>query len=68
MVAKLTTDERDALPNHAFGLPDRRAYPMPDASHARDAKARASEEFNRGALSAAEKARIDKKADQILGA
>ncbi len=41
---------------------------MPDASHARDAKARASEEFDRGILSAAERAQIDKKANKILRA
>lgn len=67
-MSKLTLDERNALPNRSFGLPDRRQYPMPDASHARDAKARASEEFDRGILSAAEKAQIDKKADKILRA
>jgi len=41
---------------------------MPDASHARNAKARAAEEFNRGNLSSAEKAQIDRKADVIIGA
>jgi hypothetical protein len=40
---------------------------MPDASHARNAKARAAEEFNKGNLSSAEKAQIDLKADEILG-
>ena len=39
---------------------------MPDANHARNAKARASEEFGKGNLSAAEKAQIDRKADEIL--
>jgi len=65
-MAKLSTQERNALPDSAFGLPDKRAYPMPDASHARDAKARASEEYNKNNLSAAEKAQIDRKADTIL--
>jgi hypothetical protein len=55
------------LAGEKFGLPDRRAYPMPDASHARNAKARAAEEFGRGKLSSDEKARIDRKADEILG-
>ena len=67
-MAKLSTAERDALPDTAFGLPHKRSYPMPDASHARNAKARATEEFNRGDLSAAEKAQIDRKADDLLGA
>ena len=64
----LSTHERNALPDSAFGLPHKRSYPMPDASHARNAKARAAEEFNLGNLSAAEKGQIDRKADAILGA
>ena len=63
----LSQTARDALPDSAFGLPETRAYPMPDAVHARNAKARAAEEFNRGSLSAADRARIDAKADGILG-
>jgi len=64
----LSTHDRNALPDAAFGLPEKRAYPMPDASHARNAKARAAEEFGKGNLSSAEKAEIDRKADDILGA
>ena len=66
-MAELSTDERNALHDSVFGLSDKRAYPMPDASHARNAKARAAEEFNKGNLSAAEKAEIDRKANEILG-
>jgi hypothetical protein len=62
----LTKIARDALPDSAFGLPEIRAYPMPDALHARNAKARAAEECNRGVLSADDRARIDAKADGIL--
>lgn len=65
-MAHLTKTARDALPDSAFGLPETRAYPMPDALHARNAKARAAEEFNRGVLSADDRARIDAKADGIL--
>jgi hypothetical protein len=65
-MADLPTNERNALANKVFGLPEKRAYPMPDANHARNAKARAAEEFNRGNLSAAERDRIDRKADEIL--
>ena len=65
-MTELSTNERNALADTAFGLPHKRAYPMPDASHARNAKARAAEEFNKGNLSSAEKARIDRKADEIL--
>jgi hypothetical protein len=66
-MTELSTDKRNALDDKVFGLPDKRSYPMPDASHARNAKARAAEEFNKGNLTAAEKAQIDRKADKILG-
>ena len=66
-MAVLSTSERNTLADEKFGLPDKRAYPMPDASHARNAKARAAEEFSSGNLSSAEKARIDRKADEIIG-
>lgn len=32
-MAKLTSEQRRNLPDDMFGLPDERAYPMPDASH-----------------------------------
>jgi hypothetical protein len=66
-MVELSTTERNALDDAAFGLPHKRAYPMPDVSHARNAKARAAEEFNLGNLTSAEKAQIDRKADEILG-
>ena len=66
-MAELSTHDRNALAADTFGLPHKRAYPMPDASHARNAKARAAEAFNKGHLSSHEKAQIDRKADEILG-
>jgi hypothetical protein len=66
-MGQLPTNERNALPDTAFGLPQKRAYPMPDASHARNAKARATEEFNLGNLTSAEKDQIDRKANEFLG-
>jgi hypothetical protein len=65
-MSELSTKQRNDLPDSAFGLPEKRSYPMPDASHARNAKARAAEEFNLGNLSSSEKARIDRRADEIL--
>ncbi len=67
-MVELSTSARNALADKDFGLPHKRAYPMPDASHARNAKARAAEEFHKGNLSASEKAQIDRKVDEILGA
>ena len=39
---------------------------MPDKAHARNAKARASQQKKTGNLTASEKTRIDRKADRIL--
>jgi hypothetical protein len=66
-MAKLTTAKREKEPNQEFGLPEQRKYPMPDKSHARNAKARASEMEHQGRLSAADKKKIDAKADKVLG-
>lgn len=65
-MAKLSTKSRDKLPKSDFGMPGEKKYPMPDKSHARNAKARASEMENKGKLSASSKAKIDAKADRIL--
>lgn len=35
---KLDTEERRELTNDEFGLPEERAYPMPDAAHVRAAE------------------------------
>lgn len=65
-MTKLTTEARKKLPQSAFALPGKR-FPVEDKTHARDAKARASQGFNAGRLSAAEKAKVDQKADAVLG-
>ncbi len=39
---------------------------MPDKSHARNAKARASQQARQGNLTASEKKQIDRKADRVL--
>ena len=65
-MATLSTKKRNAEPKSEFGLPEERKYPMPDESHARNAKARASQQEKKGHLSGAQKAKIDRKADRIL--
>ena len=65
-MSKLTTAGRKKLPASDFALPGGR-YPVEDKAHARDAKARASQQLRKGNLSAAEKARVDRKADAVLG-
>jgi len=66
-MARLTASKKKAEPKQDFGLPEKRKYPMPDASHARNAKARASQMEHQGKLSAADKKKVDAKADRILG-
>ena len=66
-MATLTEKQRDKLPDSKFGLPDEHKYPMPDKSHARNAKARASQQVEKGHLTKAEEKKIDRKADKVLG-
>jgi hypothetical protein len=65
-MAKLSEKKRDSLKSSQFGLPDERKYPMPDASHARNAKARAAQQEEKGNLTKSEERKIDRKADGIL--
>jgi len=65
-MANLTEKKRDDLKDSTFGLPEERKYPMPDKAHARNAKARASQQVHKGNLSKAEQAKIDRKADKVL--
>lgn len=66
-MAKLETMERNKLKKSSFGLPGDRKYPMPDKAHAANAKARASQQVAKGNLSPSSKAKIDAKANKILG-
>ena len=65
-MAELTSRKRDSLPKSTFGLPDERKYPMPDPSHARNAKARAAQQVKKGTITQKEEHQIDRKADRIL--
>jgi hypothetical protein len=65
-MADLTTKKRKELPKSSFGLPGERKYPMPDKSHAANAKARASQMVAKGKLSPSAKAKIDAKANKVL--
>ena len=66
-MAKLKAARRNALPSGEFGLPGSRKYPMPDRSHAANAKARATQQVKAGHLSASSAAKIRAKANRILG-
>ncbi|AWN42265.1 DUF6582 domain-containing protein [Methylobacterium durans] len=65
-MSKLTTDEREDIPKSKFALPEERKYPIEDKAHARNAKARAAQQAKAGNLSAADKRKVDAKADQVL--
>lgn len=66
-MAKLTAAKRKKVPKSEFGLPKERKYPMPDKSHAVNAKARATQMVKKGKLSKAQEAKIDAKANKIIG-
>jgi hypothetical protein len=65
-MAKLTTAARKALPKSVFAGPGR-SYPVPDRSHAANAKARATQMVAKGKLSSGTAAKIRAKANAILG-
>jgi hypothetical protein len=62
----LTSGKRDKLKSSVFGLPGLRKYPMPDRSHAINAKARATQQRARGNLSAEQYKAIFAKANRTL--
>jgi len=65
-MAELDAAERNKSPAKDFAEPGKRAYPIEDKAHARNAKARASQAVKAGRTSKAEEAKIDKKADAVL--
>ena len=66
-MAKLKAATRNKIPSSRFGLPGSRKYPMPDRSHAANAKARATQQVKAGKLSPASAAKIRAKANRLLG-
>lgn len=66
-MATLTAKARKSLSSAVFGIPSKRAYPMPDEAHAANAKARATQQENEGNLTSSQKRKIDAKANKILG-
>lgn len=65
-MAELKAKTRNKLPKSEFGMPGERKYPMPDRSHAANAKARASQMEKKGKLSESAKEKIDAKANRVL--
>jgi len=65
-MAELNAHARKRMPKSKFAEPEKRAYPIEDKAHARNAKARAAREQHAGRLTKDEERRIDRKADKIL--
>jgi hypothetical protein len=59
-MGKLTSEERKDLPKSDFVFPGSRRYPIPDASHARDALARSSGKPEESVVRAAVKRKFPK--------
>ena len=66
-MAKLNAAKRKKIPKSEFGLPGQKKYPMPNKSHAANAKSRASQMVKKGKLSKASEEKIDAKANRVLG-
>jgi hypothetical protein len=66
-MAKIDTADRKKIPAAKFAEPEKRAYPIEDKAHARNAMARASQAVKAGRMSKAEAEKIDSKADRVLG-
>jgi len=64
-MAVLTTKQRKALPSSSFAGPGR-SYPVEDKAHAANAKARATQQVNKGMMSQGTANAIKAKADKVL--
>ena len=65
-MTKLTAKARKSLPKSVFGIPKERKYPMEDTNHAKNAKARASAQVNKGTMSKDTERKLDAKADKVI--
>jgi len=70
-MAKLSSAARKRIPKSQFGVPSKApasgSYPMPDRSHAANAKARARQQLNRGHIGRSTYNSIVAKANRKLG-
>ena len=66
-MTKLSTKRRNQLPKAKFALEAERKYPVDTKNRAKNAKARASEMEHKGKISLGTKAKIDAKANRVLG-
>lgn len=62
----IKSSARNKLKSSTFGLPKERKYPMPNKSHAVNAKARATQMVKKGKLSRSSAEKIKEKADKVI--
>jgi hypothetical protein len=65
-MAELTSKTRNKLPTSKFAGPDR-SYPVDTKARAANAKSRSTQMVNAGKLSSSAKAKIDARANRVLG-
>lgn len=58
--------KRNSLRKNQFGLPGSRKYPMDTKARAQNAKARATQQYNKGGLSKSALQRIRAKANKVI--
>ncbi len=66
-MAVLKAAARNKLKKSEFALPGERKYPVNDAAHAKNAKARATQMVKKGKLSESSAEKIKAKANKVLG-
>lgn len=68
IIMTVSAKERKDLPKSKMGLPSQGKYPMPNRSHAANAKARAKQQLDAGHITSSEYNSIVAKANAILNA
>ena len=66
-MTKLSSGALNELPKSKFALPQQKKYHIEDRAHAANAKARATQQYNKGNLSAGVLEEIRAKANKKLG-
>lgn len=65
-MAKLNAAARNKIKSSKFALPAERKYPVNDKAHAQNAKSRATQQWERGAMSSSTREKIFAKANSVL--
>ena len=65
-MARITARKRRKLKKSQFGLPGSRRYPVDTKARARNAKARATQQYRKGNISKSTRDKIRAKANRVL--